>query len=39
MLAEFDGRFPGFEHEVHGVSVVRDGPNGNVQYEVDCIEK
>ena len=37
ILAEFDSRFPGFEHEVHGVESVRDRATGDVRYEVDCI--
>ncbi len=37
ILADFDSRFPGFEHEVHGVEAVRDDATGQVHYEVDCV--
>jgi lysine decarboxylase/arginine decarboxylase len=39
ILADFDSRFPGFEHEVHGVEAVRDDATGQVHYEVDCVSE
>ncbi len=37
LLADFDSVFPGFEHEVHGVTSDRDPATDAVQYAVDCI--
>ena len=37
ILAEFDSRFPGFEHEVHGIEAVRDNATGRIHYEIDCV--
>ena len=37
MLADFDSAFPGFEHEVHGVTANRDKSTGKVHYSVDCV--
>ncbi len=39
MLADFDSAFPGFEHEVHGVTSTRDASTGQVQYSVDCVRE
>ena len=37
LLADFDSAFPGFEHEVHGVTSDRDPSTGAVHYAVDCV--
>ena len=39
LLAEFDSAFPGFEHEVHGVTSTRDTTTGKVHYAVDCVRE
>lgn len=38
MLADFDSRFPGFEHEVHGVETTREKSSGRVHYRIDCLQ-
>ena len=39
LLADFDSAFPGFEHEVHGVTSDRDPSTGAVHYAVDCVRQ
>ena len=37
LLQDFDTRFPGFEHEVHGVEPQRDPASGQTHYKLDCL--
>ena len=36
LLETYDNRFPGFEHETHGVDPVRD-KGGRLRYMIDCV--
>ena len=35
MLQDFDARFPGFEHEIHGVETKPE--TGQARYVLDCL--
>lgn len=37
LLQDFDGQFPGFEHEVHGVEAETDAASGQTRYTLDCL--
>jgi arginine/lysine/ornithine decarboxylase len=37
MLEEFDAKFPGFEHEIHGITHVKDTETGRERYSLDVL--
>ncbi len=37
LLQDFDNRFPGFEHEVHGIQSEPDATTGQARYVLDCL--
>ncbi len=37
MLEEFDAKFPGFEHEIHGITHVKDTETGRERYSLDIL--
>jgi lysine decarboxylase/arginine decarboxylase len=37
MLQDFDAKFPGFEHEIHGVETKPDPETGQARYVLDCL--
>ncbi len=37
LLQDFDNRFPGFEHEIHGVEAKPDPDTGQNRYVLDCL--
>lgn len=37
LLQDFDNRFPGFEHEIHGIEAVPDAASGEKRYVLNCL--